>query len=151
MTKNNEVLMRQPYVQWLGSVLVVLALVIGGTTPVVAGNTDPLFVNLTSEGTHRAAMALAFGKAQLERGHPLTVFLNDKGVVIAAKTQTAKYAEQQKTLAELMKAGAMVIACPMCMKHYGVQETDLLPGIKIGQPDLTGGQLFKDNTKTLTW
>lgn len=30
-------------------------------------------------------------------------------------------------------------------------ETDLLPGIKIGQPDLTGGQLFKDNTKTLTW
>ena len=143
--------MRQPYLQWLGSVLVVLALVIGGTTPVVAGNTDPLFVNLTSDDTHRTTMALAFGKAQLERGHPLTVFLNDKGVVIAAKTQATKYAEQQKTLAELMKAGAMVIACPMCMKHYGVQETDLLPGIKIGQPDLTGGQLFKDNTKTLTW
>ena len=50
-----------------------------------------------------------------------------------------------------MKAGAMVIACPMCMKHYGVQEADLLPGIKVGQPDLTGDQLFKDNTKTLTW
>ena len=137
--------------QWLGSVLVVLALVIGGAAPVVAGNTDPLFVNLTSDDTHRAAMALAFGKNQLERGHPLTVFLNDKDVVIAAKTQTAKYAEQQKTLTELMKAGAMVIACPMCMKHYGVQEADLLPGIKVGQPDLTGGQLFKDNTKTLTW
>lgn len=143
--------MKQHFMRWLGSMLVVLALLIGGTTAVVAGNTDPLFVNLTSDDTHRAAMALAFGKAQLERGHPLTIFLNDKGVVIAAKAQAAKYTEQQKTLAELMKAGVMVIACPICMKHYGIQEADLLPGVKVGQPDLTGGQLFKDNTKTLTW
>ena len=85
--------MKQYSVQWLGSVLVVLALLIGGTTPVVAGNTDPLFVNLTSDDTHRTAMALSFGKAQIERGHPLTIFLNDKGVLIAAKSQTAKYAE----------------------------------------------------------
>jgi len=130
---------------------VILTLLIGSTTPVVVGNIDPLFVNLPSEDTHRAAMALAFGQSQLERGHPLTAFLNDKGVMIAAKTQTAKYAEQQKTLAELMKAGAVIIACPLCLKHYGIQEADLLPGIKVGQPDLTGGQLFKDNTKTLTW
>ena len=34
---------------------------------------------------------------------------------------------------------------------YSTQEADLLRGVKIGQPDLTGGQLFKDNTKTLTW
>ena len=151
MTNDYEVFMKPHSRQWLGTVLMILALLIGGTTPVVAGNTDPLFVNLTSEDTHRAAMALAFGKSQLERGHPLTVFLNDKGVMIAAKTQTAKYAEQQKTLAELMKAGAVIIACPLCLKHYGIQEADLLPGIKVGQPDLTGNQLFKDNTKTLTW
>ena len=143
--------MKQHSMWWLGSVLVVLALLIGGTTAVVAGDTDPLFINLTSDDTHRVTMALTFGKSQLERGHPLTIFLNDKGVVIAAKAQAAKYAEQQKTLAELMKAGAMVIVCPMCIKHYGIQETDLLPGVKVGQPDLTGGQLFKDNTKTLTW
>ena len=136
---------------WVGAMLVMLALLSGGMTPVVAGNTDPLFVNLTSAETHRVEMALAFGKAQLERGHPLTIFLNDKGVMVAAKTQTATYAEPQKTLAELMKAGAVVIACPLCLKHYNIQETDLLPGIKVGQPDLTGDQLFKDNTKTLTW
>jgi len=39
----------------------------------------------------------------------------------------------------------------MCMKHYGVKEADLLPGIKVGNPEVTGGALFKDNTKTLTW
>lgn len=39
----------------------------------------------------------------------------------------------------------------MCMKHYGVKEADLIDGAKVSNPDLVGGALFKDNTKTLTW
>ena len=58
---------------------------------------------------------------------------------------------QQEVLAELISKGATVIICPMCMKHYGVQESDLLPGLQIGAPEVTGGALFKGNTKTLTW
>lgn len=50
-----------------------------------------------------------------------------------------------------MSKGATVLICPMCMKHYGVKEADLLSGLKVGKPELTGGALFKDNTKTLTW
>jgi sulfur relay (sulfurtransferase) complex TusBCD TusD component (DsrE family) len=96
-------------------------------------------------------MAITFGKHQLERGHPLTIFLNDKGVFVGSKAQASKYTDHQKALSELMSKGATVIACPMCMEHYGVKETDLLPGIKVGKPELTGGALFKDDTKTLTW
>lgn len=39
----------------------------------------------------------------------------------------------------------------MCMKYYGVKEGDLLSGLKVGTPELTGAAVFKDNTKSLTW
>jgi sulfur relay (sulfurtransferase) complex TusBCD TusD component (DsrE family) len=118
---------------------------------VIAGENDPLFVNLTTDDSHRANMGIVFGKNQLERGHPLTIFLNDKGVLLGSKANAQKFPEQQKALAELLGKGAVVLICPMCMKHYGVPESDLLPGLKVGNPELTGAAVFKDNTKTLTW
>jgi len=138
--------------KFISHLLLALALFMGAiATPAFAGDTDPLFVNLTSDDPHRANMAITFGGNQHERGHPLTIFLNDKGVLIGSKANSAKFADHQKALAELMSKGAAVIICPMCMKHYGVKESDLLPGLKVGKPELTGGALFKDNTKTLTW
>ena len=62
-----------------------------------------------------------------------------------------KFAEQQKMLSELMTKGASVIACPVCMKHYGVKDGDLMDGVKVGNPDMTSALLFKDGTQTLTW
>ena len=44
-----------------------------------------------------------------------------------------------------------MLICPVCMKHYGVKETDLMEGIKVGNPDATGAALFREGTKTLTW
>lgn len=128
------------------------ALIAGSISlPGLAGDKDPLFVNLTSDDSHRAIMAIAFGQKQLERGHPLTVFLNDKGVLVGSKANAVKFPDQQKALAELMGKGAAVIACLHCMKHYGVKEEDLLSGIKLGNPEITGAALFKDHTKTMTW
>jgi sulfur relay (sulfurtransferase) complex TusBCD TusD component (DsrE family) len=136
----------------VAQLLVVLGLVVGSIAmPAIAGATDPLFVNLTTDDAHRANMGIVFGKNQLERGHPLTIFLNDKGVLIGAKANARKFADHQKALSDLMSKGAVVLICPMCMKHYGVNESDLLPGLKVGNPELTGAALFKENTKTLTW
>jgi sulfur relay (sulfurtransferase) complex TusBCD TusD component (DsrE family) len=119
--------------------------------PALAGDADPLFVNMTTDDSHRANMGLAFGRNQLERGHPLTIFLNDKGVLIGSKVNAGKFAEHQKILDALLAKGATVLICPMCMKHYGVREGDLVPGIQVGSPDVTGAALFRDNTKSLTW
>ncbi|MFO1205443.1 MAG: DsrE family protein [Burkholderiales bacterium] len=130
--------------------LIVLLVGIVGT-PAFAGDPDPLFVNLTTDDSHRATMAITFGQNQLERGHPLTIFLNDKGVLIGSKANAAKFPGQQKAIAELMNKGAVVLICPLCMRHYSVKEADLLPGLKVGNPELTGSALFKDGTKTLTW
>ncbi len=116
-----------------------------------AGDADPLFINMTSDDGHRVTMALAFGTKQHARGHALSVFLNDKGVLVGSKAHAKKFADQQNDLLAAIDKGATVLICPMCMKKYGVKEADLLPGIKVGSPELTGAALFKDNSKTLTW
>ena len=133
--------------------LVAAALVLSATvvSPALAGDTDPLFVNATTDQPHRAKMALTLSKGQLDRKHPVTIFLNDRGVLIASKANAKAFKEQQEMLKALIAAGATVIACPMCMAHYHVREADLLPGIKVGNPEVVGGALFKDNTRTLTW
>lgn len=124
---------------------------LGMLLPAYAGGNDPLFINLTTDDAHRAKMGIMFGQKQAERGHPLTVFLNDKAVLIGAKAHAEKFQEHQKMLGELISKGAVVIICPMCMKHYGVAETDLLLGLQIGNPEVTGNALFKDHTRTLSW
>ncbi len=131
--------------------VVLLAGVWAHGTSALAGPNDPLFINMTTDDSHRAKMALVFGSRQMERGHPLTLFLNDKGVRVGSKAHAAQYAEHQKLMRELMGKWAVVLACPMCMEHYQVKAEDLLEGVRQGNPDLTGGQLFQDNTKTLTW
>jgi sulfur relay (sulfurtransferase) complex TusBCD TusD component (DsrE family) len=119
--------------------------------PTLAGDKDPLFVNLTTDDAHRANMAMTFGRNQLERGHSLTIFLNDRGVFLASTGNASKFADQQKALKAIMGQGGTIIVCPMCMKHYGVTESDLMSGLKVGNPNLTGGALFQDGTKTLSW
>jgi sulfur relay (sulfurtransferase) complex TusBCD TusD component (DsrE family) len=116
-----------------------------------AGGNDPLFINLTTDDPHRANMAITFGRNQQDLGHSLTIFLNDKGVAIGSKANASKFKDHQAKLQEVMARGGSVLVCPMCMKHHGVKENELVPGIRVGSPDVTGAALFKDNTKTLTW
>jgi predicted peroxiredoxin len=111
----------------------------------------PLFINLITDDPHRAHMALHFGRNQLQRGHPVTVFMNDRGVFIAAKQGAERFGLHHGLIAELLEAGAKIIVCPMCMKYYGVAQADLLDGLAVGNPELTGGALFAPDTRTLTW
>lgn len=116
-----------------------------------AGANDPLFINLSSDDVHRSTMAIGFGAKQHAMGHALTLFLNDKGVLVGSKANAGKFGEQQKAIADILAKGGTVIICALCMKHHGVKESDLLPGIKVGNPELTGAALFKDNSKSMTW
>ncbi len=111
----------------------------------------PLFINLTTDEIHRVDMALSFGKNQLERGHPLTVFFNDTGVLVVADANATTYAGQQAAIGALLEQGATIIACPMCMMYYGVDAAAIVDGVLVGDPDLTGAALFQPGTVTLTW
>ena len=116
-----------------------------------AYNLDPLFVSLPSDEPHRAPMALNFGKPHAANGHPLSVFLSDKGIYLGVKAGASSHPEQQKLLLEMIASGSTVIMCPPCLRHYGFTEVDLLPGIKLGGAKVTGEALFKSNTKTMSW
>jgi len=118
---------------------------------VIAGANDPLFINLSTDELHRSTMAINFGKHHSANGHPLTIFLNDKAVMLGVKAGTTKFSDQQQALSEVITSGALVIMCPICLKQAGYAEADLLPGIKIGGPKMTGDALFKDGTKTMSW
>ncbi len=131
--------------------LLLVACVVAGGDLAFAGDKDPLFVNMTTDDAYRSVLAITVAKHMFERGHPLTIFFNDRGIFVTSKAAGDKFTEQQTILAELAKAGATLIACPICMKHYGIKDSDLLEGIKVGNPQLTGDALFRDNTKTLAW
>ncbi|MCP9820307.1 DsrE family protein [Synechococcus sp. Cruz-9H2] len=84
-----------------------------------AGQLDPLFINLTSDEPHRLKMALSFARQRLALGHPVTIFLNDRGVLAGSRTKAkaASLTEQQVLIAELLASGGTVLICPLCMKH----------------------------------
>ncbi len=121
------------------------------TPAAAAGQLDPLFVNLTSDQPHRLQMALSFAKQQQALGHPVTIFLNDRGVLLGSKTKASEFGEQQALIAELLASGGTVLICPLCMNHYGIKKTELLNSLKVGNPSITGAALFGQGTQTLSW
>ena len=136
----------------ISKLLVVLAVIVSGAaSPILAGENDPLFISLTANKIQPTNHALHFGKVHFTRGHPLTIFLSGRAVSLATRAHAGEYAVQQKSMAELMDKGAVVIVCRYCMKQQGIKETELLPGYKVGNPDLVGGALFRENTKTISW
>ena len=76
-----------------------------------AGASDPLFINLTSDDGHRSLMAISFGQNQLQRGHPLTVYLNDKAVLIASKKNGGQFARPHCWAGDDLDATRRVPAC----------------------------------------
>jgi sulfur relay (sulfurtransferase) complex TusBCD TusD component (DsrE family) len=112
---------------------------------------DPLFINLSTDEVNRASMAINFGKHHSTSGHALTIFLNDKAVILGVKAGATKFSDQQQALSEVISNGALVIMCPMCLKQAGYVETDLISGVKLGGPKTTGEALFRDGTKTISW
>jgi len=99
--------------------------------PCLAENKNYLLINLTSYTTPETRRAINYVKAEVIRGRPVVIFLQDKSVLVASKPHADQFKEQQQNLTELMKNGAMVLICPHCMKRYGVTESDLLAGIRI--------------------
>lgn len=93
------------------------------------------------------------GWAWLALGHPVTIFLNDRGVLVGSRTKAkaASLTEQQGLIAVLLASCGTVLICPLCMKHYGISEAELLNGLQIGNPTKTGAALFRQGSRALSW
>lgn len=112
---------------------------------------DPLFINLTTNEPARVSMALGMAQHHSEGGRPITIFLSDKGVLVGLKTSKDQLSEQQNMLNAIRAKGGVVVVCPPCLKHLGKTEADLIEGLKMGGPQVTGELLFKEGTRTLSW
>ena len=143
-------------VQKLSSIILFTSLMVLNSA-YAADDDQKLFVNLSSDEIHRAAMAIGFStKVLTEKKIPVTIFLNVEAVRIADKNiPENKYVNGKslkKMLADFMKAGGRVIVCPMCMSNVGgIDKTELIGGVEVGGPDVTWPALFADNTTVLSY
>ncbi len=100
-----------------------------------------LFMNLTTDDTWTATMALTYaGKAQ-EAGYPVVVFLNVRGVRVADKNfppdRRGPGGKTPKELLEgLIAKGVTVYVCPMCSNNAGMTQADWVEGSKPGGPEV---------------
>lgn len=130
----------------LGMFAVVMAL----SLSLFAGDKSPLFTSITSDKEHRTLMAIQFSLKMHEKGHPLTVYLNDAGVKLASK-ENKQYELFQSKLEEAIKKGATVYICPMCMQEYKVEGSTLVTGVKLGNANLLEKAIFADDTRVISW
>lgn len=115
-----------------------------------------LFINLTTQDTIRAGMAIEFStKVMKMKQMPATIFLNARAVGIAQKGQESPMHASGATLQEMLKGfmakGGTVYICPMCMKNVGKFKADqVIPGVTIAGKD-TLDALFADGTKVMSY
>ncbi len=114
-----------------------------------------LFVNLTSNDTWRAGMAVMFANNMLKKGHPSTILLNVEGVFLADTTVPQhKNGQTGKTVQEMlkgfMKGGGQVLICPPCMQQVNVKKENLITGVALADPSFMPGVVF-GNVQIMSW
>jgi predicted peroxiredoxin len=127
-----------------------LFVIVALSSSLFAGAKSPLFTNITSDEAHRTLMAVQFSTKMHLKGHPLTIYLNDKGVKLASKANK-QYAEFQSKLEEAIAKGATVYICPMCMQEYKIEGSTLVKGVKVGNANLLEKAIFADDTTVISW
>ncbi len=116
-----------------------------------------LFVNLTTDETWTASMALSLAHNALRRGHqPVTVFLNVRGVYLADQerlpaTEGNSHLNIHQKLQAFIEDGGRVIACPSCSREAGLTQEDLIEGVVLGEEGGALPLLFAPNTVTISY
>jgi len=149
------------WISRLSTVILILALAAALVVPQLAASPDEkpgLFVNLTTDDTWSAAMAVHFAHDKvLKQGHtPVTVFLNVRGIYHAHRERPSHShglvgQSIQEMLAAFIADGGQVLACPTCLKAAGMQAEDLLAGVRLASTAQMETALFGPDVRTLTW
>lgn len=133
-----------------------LALVGSGHAMAAADKGNTLFYNLTTDEVWPAGMAAAQAYNAAKRGHDVIVYLNVRGVYLAAKdrkqdTLGATERTAQQTLKMAIENGARVLVCPMCMRQGGLSHDDLIDGVELGKPDVLFKLLSQDDLVAMSY
>jgi predicted peroxiredoxin len=121
-----------------------------------AGEKKTIFYNVTTDDTWATGMATGQAAQAMKSGYKVVIFLNVRGVYLAAKSRTLDAFSgtgktPQAVLTDLIKGGARVIICPMCMKKAGIAESDLLEGAEMGGPKVTFPLMTAEDTVVISY
>jgi predicted peroxiredoxin len=121
-----------------------------------AGEKKIIFYNVTTDETWASEMATGQAAMAMKSGYKVVVFLNVRAVYLASKSRaldtfsgTGKTAREM--LSDLIKDGARVIICPMCMNKAGITESDLLDGVEMGGPKVTFPLVTAEDTVVISY
>lgn len=113
-----------------------LALAALALAPAAAESRDGVFIHVSHgpEDPHRLLMALNLAN-MMAVDHPVLVYFDIQAVHAVLKdakdVQFAHFPSLKTQLAELVKKGVTLMACPNCLKAAGKSSADLAPGIRV--------------------
>ena len=116
-----------------------------------------LFVNLTTDDTWTASMAISFAHNALQSGHqPVTIFLSVRGVYLADRerlpaTEGNSDLNIHQKLQAFIGDGGKVIVCPSCSHEAGLTQEDYIEGVVLGEKGGILPLLSAPNTVTLSF
>jgi predicted peroxiredoxin len=124
------------------TLLIGLAIALGGVAAIAQEEPAPsrgLLVNLTTDDTWTANMAIGLATTAAGEGVETVLFLNVRGVYLADAERLPDTAGNSEMdihgrLGMLMQAGGEVIVCPMCGMEAGLTAEDLIDGVTMGEP-----------------
>jgi sulfur relay (sulfurtransferase) complex TusBCD TusD component (DsrE family) len=125
--------------------------------PENAAESGGLFVNLTTDDTWSASMAISLAHNALRNGYqPVTIFLNVRGVYLADRGRLpATAGNSDLNIHERLQAfiadGGRVIACPGCSREAGLTQEDFIEGVVLGEQGGALPLLFAPNTVTISY
>ncbi len=99
---------------------------------------DELFINLLSDETWRANVALTKARQSLEAEYPVTILLGMEGVRVALRedvyvqdvfAQTGL--KPREILETVLDLGARVIVCPDCLDRAGFEPSQLIEDTRL--------------------
>ena len=125
--------------------------------PAAAADDDrTFFYNITTDQTWRAGMAIGQGTKALEAGYDVVLFLNVRGVRLAATAGNQDvFGPSGKTPRQMLETaadeGARIVMCPMCMERAGLEMGDLIGEAERGGPDVTFELMADDDTVVMSY
>lgn len=101
-------------------------------------NVNPLVYHLSSDEPWRATVAISDATTLLKLGHNVTLLLSVEGVQIGVKNPHHYLGLNSLTgnVTDFISEGGNVVICEVCLKIAGYNNSDIIDGALIGNPEL---------------
>ena len=125
----------------------------GGAEPAEA---SPVFVNLTTDHPEYATSALNWTLEAMDRGHPVTLWLNVSAVSLAIEdfphcVEVRTGLSAADLVARVIDRGGRVLVCSSCLTLAGFEPESLMAGAALDAPDEVMPAVLETDVQVVNW